>query len=363
MYKYFKDLEIRQKHFLSNNGETINATEYLKRHYAETKRRIEENIVPREYDNPLGVQFELTSKCNQKCIHCYNQSNDFKHNDIQSELSTKEWKAIAREAVSMGIFQCVISGGEPTTLGNELFEIMDILHKGGVEFVVISNGMLINEQMITKFKKYKFSWFQVSIDGSRDYIHDYIRGAKSFEKALNAANLVKEAGLPLVIAHAVMKKNFNYFEEMIDLAFLLGAKRLVTGPYTYMGRAVKNNDQINLTDKECDKVYEICERKAKEYSGKMIIAISTEEPISLRKKLASPNDVMLIRPNGDVKFDCVSPFKIGNVKEQSLKEIWDSKGKSVNSSQCLLDYIKQIKAAKDLLRVKPRVNVDPDILL
>lgn len=70
MYKYFKDLEIRQKHFLSNNGETINATEYLERHYAETKRRIEENIVPREYDNPLGVQFELTSKCNQKCIHC-----------------------------------------------------------------------------------------------------------------------------------------------------------------------------------------------------------------------------------------------------------------------------------------------------
>ncbi len=37
------------------------------------------------------------------------------------------------------------------------------------------------------------------------------------------------------------------------------------------------------------------------------------------------NDVLLIRPNGDVKFDCIAPFKIGNLKEETLQDIWNKK--------------------------------------
>ncbi len=358
-----KGLDLKKQYLIDVNGRSYSTKEYITQYHKGAELQRTMNLVPECYDRPLGLQLELTSKCPQKCIQCYNQSNDSEHNDLCHELSVEEWKDIARQAKDLDIFQCVISGGEPTTLGNRLFEIMDILDEAGVRFVVISNGMLINKAMVERFKKYRYSWFQISIDGSREEIHDFIRGAKSFKKAIEAANMIKEAGIPLVIAHCVMKYNKDYLSEMIDMCYMLGAVKVVTGPFSYMGRAVENSDLISLTDDEVAEVYEICDKKAIEYTGRMQVSVSAEESTSLRVKLAEPNSVMLIRPNGDVKFDCVSPFKIGNVREESLKEIWDKRGKSVYSNERLIEYIKQIKNARDMLSVKPRVNYDPDEML
>lgn len=350
-----------KKAFISDAyGQTFSSQEYIEYFHSMVAAKQEANLIPKLYEKPIGAQLELTYKCNQKCIHCYNQSG--MENSNNPQLSLDEWKAIAHQLGKMGIFQCVISGGEPTLMGEGLFEIMDILHEYGVIFVVITNGMLINEENIKRFAKYRYSWFQVSIDGSRPELHNYIRGTNAFDKAIKAADLVKRAGLPLVIAHAVMKKNIGYLEEMIDLAYRLGAMRVVAGPFSYMGRAVLNSEDIELTDDEIVQAYEIIDKKALEYSGRMEVSIPSEEAISLRIRLAEPNGVMLFRPNGDVKFDCVSPFKIGNIKENSLEDIWEI-GRKVYSNERLINYIMKIKTHEDLLTTYPRINVDPDELL
>lgn len=356
-------LNPKRKFMMDINGKSYKVGDFLQYYHKGVVAQMDKNLIPKLYEKPLGVQFELTYKCNQHCIHCYNQSGDYEYNSLAEELSVEEWKSIAKEAGKLGVFQCVISGGEPTLLGDSLFEIMDILDAYGVRFVVISNGMLIDNQMVEKFKKYTYSWFQISIDGSRPELHNAIRGANSFEKALDAANLIKEAGIPLVIAHSIMQLNKNYLGEMFDLCYLLGACKVMTGPISHMGRAVLNNEQVALTHDDILEIYKICDEKALEYSGKMQITLSAEEPTSLRVRLAEPNGVMLIRPNGDVKFDCVSPFKIGNTKKDSLETIWNERGKHVYKSQRLIEYVTAIKTAEDMLHVKPRVNVDPDELL
>lgn len=350
-----------QKAFFTDGyGQVFDAHNYIEYYHHMINAKQEAKLIPSLLEKPNGAQFELLYKCNQRCIHCYNQSG--MENNNTPGLSLEEWKRIAKEMGEMGIFQCIMSGGEPTLMGDGLFEIMDILHEYGVMFIVISNGMLINEEKMKRFSKYRYNWFQISIDGSRPEIHDYIRGAKSFNKAIAAANLVKQAGIPLVIAHAVMKKNKDYLPEMIDLAYMLGATRIVTGPFSYMGRAVLNSEDIELTDEEIQEAYKIIDEKAGEYEGRMEVSIPTEEVVSLRTKLAEPNGVMLIRPNGDVKFDCVSPFKIGNVRENSIKEIWEV-GRQVHSHPRLIEYVNQIKCHRDLLTTKPHINVDPDELL
>lgn len=364
MEKYESILEgisPKRKFLIDVGGNVYNVNDYIKHYHEGMRRQMENNFIPSIYEKPLGVQLELTYKCNQRCIHCYNQSG--MDNNDKEGLTIQDWKEVARQAGDLGVFQCVISGGEPTVLGDELFEIMDILDSYDIKFVVISNGMLIDEKTIKKFRKYKYSWFQISIDGSRPELHDTIRGVKSFEKAIKAANLVKEAGMPLVIAHSVMKINKDYIEEMLDMCYLLGAAKVITGPFSYMGRAVLNSELISLTDKEINEVYDICDKKAREFSGRMQIAVAGEEVTSLRVKLAEPNSVLLIRPNGDVKFDCVSPFKIGNIKENTLHEIWSERGRYVYSNPRLINYVSQIKSTTDMLHVEPRVNVDPDELL
>lgn len=108
---------------------------------------------------------------------------------------------------------------------------------------------------------------------------------------------------------------------MIDLAYMLGAMRIVAGPFSYMGRAVLNGKDIELTDEEIAETYKIIDQKAAEYGGRLEVSIPSEEAVSLRIRLAEPNGVMLIRPNGDVKFDCISPFKIGNIRNTILQEM------------------------------------------
>lgn len=137
------DIELKNSIITDYYGNTIEISDYLEKCFDLISAKQEAKLIPYTYDNPLGIQLELTSKCNQHCLHCYNQSGSNECTD--SELTIKEWKQIAKELADMGVFQCVISGGEPTVLGDSVFEIMDILHQHGVIFVFISNGMLINE--------------------------------------------------------------------------------------------------------------------------------------------------------------------------------------------------------------------------
>lgn len=37
----------------------------------------------------------------------------------------------------------ILSGGEPLHLGNDSFDMMDILHDDGTSFVIITNGFLL----------------------------------------------------------------------------------------------------------------------------------------------------------------------------------------------------------------------------
>lgn len=353
-------VKLKRASFTDAYGNVISFDNYIKYCVDAVSIKQESRKIPYLYENPIAIQLELTDKCNQKCIHCYNQSGT--NCESTKELTIDEWKNVANESSRMGVFQYIISGGEPTILGSKLFDIMNILHESRATFIFISNGMLINEENIENFAKYRYNWFQLSIDGSRPEIHDFIRGATSFNKVVKAANLVKQAGLPLVIAHCVMKRNIDDLEEMIDVAYLLGASRIIVGPFSNMGRAVLNNEDIAITQEEILRVYEIIEKKAIQYIGLMEVAIPAEEVFSLRTKLIEPNQVLLVRPNGDVKFDCVSPFTIGNVRQNTLREIWRY-GKQVHMHPRLEQYVMQIKSQSDLLTVKPRINVDPDELL
>lgn len=105
-----------------NGARLVGVKQYYRQHRKGIHDKIENKLLPKNYQYPVGVQFELTYACNQKCIHCYNQSGG-KH--AEKEMSLDEWKKLAHRVGEMGVFQCIISGGEPTLLKEGLFEILD----------------------------------------------------------------------------------------------------------------------------------------------------------------------------------------------------------------------------------------------
>ena len=88
------------------------------KHVSQVKENIdtlqEKGKYPTVFSFPTTIQFELTSACNLKCIHCYNRSGD---SNVKTNLTPKLWLELSHHIVdSGGIFQCILSGGEPLLL-------------------------------------------------------------------------------------------------------------------------------------------------------------------------------------------------------------------------------------------------------
>jgi MoaA/NifB/PqqE/SkfB family radical SAM enzyme len=304
------------------------------------EKEIREVRYPGEFSFPVGLQFELTSACNLKCKHCYNRSGD---SDKKTLMTPEKWKEFARYIVKKGgIFQCIISGGEPLLLGEDLFEIMDILHQDGTGFLLITNGYFVTPEIVDALSKYRYYRLQVSIDGSNAALHDGFRGVPgSFKKACEAALLFAAKGMPVSIAHSVTPENLDKLEEMAELSYLLGASMLMIGKIMPSGRATQNREII-LNEFETKKMENKITVLQKKYSGRMTIQGSMSDILQLNKSAISPPTVAIIRPNGDVRVDCVAPIVAGSILQEDFCEIWNRKFKNVWQDARALAYLNEV---------------------
>jgi len=321
----------------------------------------EHGLYPKEFSYPITLQFELTGKCNLACKHCYNRSGDKDRKDT-TYMTPNKWCELAHEIVNDGgIFQCIISGGEPLLLGDDLFNIMDILHDDGTSFVMITNGLLLTKEKVKKLQKYRFFWFQVSIDGHIPEIHDPFRGVKgSWQHAVDGAMEISNAGLPLVIAHSVTPTNLPYLDEMVNLAYQLGANSIILGDILPSGRAISNMNLI-LTRDQKNYLYKMINELSQKYQGKIRIERAMDLKSQMNRYVTQSNTGGIIRPNGDFRLDCMAPFVIGNVLHTPLKELWQKKGINAWQSPRVQEYIASIH--EDGTGAMLRNHVDHDIIL
>ena len=311
---------------------------------------------PKKFEYPMTLQFELTGQCNLKCKHCYNRSGDA---DRKTLMTPEKWCELSRQIVADGgIFQCIISGGEPLLLGEKLFDIMDILHDDGTSFVIITNALLLTKKFARKFNKYRYFWFQISIDGSTAELHDEFRGVKgSFNRAVNGALEISDLGIPLVIAHTVTPKNLPYVEEMIQLSYDLGANSIILGEVMPSSRAYEHGEII-LSNEQKNFLYGKIEELTPKYRGKVTIQRSAELKIQMERYQQEVNAGGIIRPNGDFRIDCMAPFTVGNVLNNSIKNIWLEKGIDAWQFAAVKNFVNSIDEDEQTAAIMNHVDAD-----
>ena len=273
---------------------------------------------------PLSsLHFELTSKCNAYCKHCYNNSGGEYSAD---RMTPNEWIKFSKYLVNHGgVFECLLSGGEPLLLGERLFDIMDILHDDGTIFLLMTNGYLMTELFARKFSKYHYHWFQLSLDGVTAEYHDAFRNLPGcWEKTVKAAKYVSKYGIPLKIAHCVTPYNLKDVDAMCELAYSLGASSIMLGGISLSGRTGKNRDML-LSENEKDLLYEKIQYNREKFQGKLRIKSTNSVKEGLERHAQRPRSNVVIRPNGDVRIDGMAPFVIGNVLQDDFSELWERK--------------------------------------
>ena len=168
---------------------------------------------------PISTSFELTPFCNFDCVMCYVKLNKQQAQKRGELLSAEKWIEIARQAKDMGTLYLCLTGGEVFT-HPDFWEIYSELNKMGFLISILSNGSLIDEEVIKKFKEYGMPYFiKITLYGASDETYLKTCGvADGFSRVEKAINLLIEENVPLKLTATIVKENACDLQEMYKFA-------------------------------------------------------------------------------------------------------------------------------------------------
>ncbi len=173
----------------------------------------------------------VTRQCNLACPHCYYDSGP----GAPGHMPLEAVRDLCQQLLMLGGQEVTLSGGEPL-MHPEFLGILTGLD-GELAFELLTNGTLVDEDLAEILSR-KAARVQVSLDGSRPAIHDTIRGAGAFERALSGIRALKEAGLKdLVLCATVTSVNVQDLGGIISLGRHLGASQVRFLAPRRLGRA------------------------------------------------------------------------------------------------------------------------------
>ncbi len=290
---------------------------------------------------PLVMSWNVTRACNLKCSHCYIDADGKK---IDNELSTQEGKQLMDQINEVSRPLLILSGGEPM-LRPDIFELIEYGSKKGIKMGLGSNGYLIDDAVAKKLKISGIATVSISLDSHIPAQHDDFRGVyNAWERAVNACKALRKNNVLVQVNTTLTHENYDQIDDIMSLAESIGVENFHLFFLVPTGRGVK------LTDISPQKYEEmITTTFAKVHHHRLNVRPSCA-PQFMRIAQGMNMDMKQwirgciagmyycrIYPNGDVTPCPYMPIKLGNVREQSFKDIWFNSEvfKNIRNPNCL----------------------------
>ena len=115
----------------------------------------------------------------------------------------------------------------------------------------------------------------------------------------------------------------SHLDRVTSLACELGAYSFYSGRTMFTGNAVKTWHKLAPTDAQYVEFFEVLHAKAQEYRGRMLVHFHELGLLEeLRYRLQHPAALLIVLPNGLVKLINALPFICGDLRVQSLADVW-----------------------------------------
>ena len=314
---------------------------------------------------PETISLFLTYRCNLRCKMCGQWGvKGSSHNYSQEKLETQlTLDAVEKMLDNVMDFKPNITlfGGEPL-LYRDWPVVVEMVKKKGMRCNVITNGVLVKQQA-RKIIDTGIDEIIFSLDGPKD-VHDKIRGtAGTYDRAmagfkkLQELKTAKVVKAPLInISTTIFEENYERLDEVVDSAVEMGAASLTFHHLIFLGEETYSRHESMF-----DKHFSISDHDWKGFVRKHLPVIDPGKLMATLKKIkaASPGIDVSVYPNltdSEVEkyytsFDflpdsyskkCLSPwmtayvlpdgsvrpcqslnYSIGNILENSFKEIWN----------------------------------------
>lgn len=214
--------------------------------------RMKKSLLSQAFETriPMSVLFELTARCNFNCKMCFVHDLDHKK-ALCEELSTQQWIKIFDDAIENGLMFATISGGE-CLLRSDFKELYLYLFKKGIHLKVYTNALLLNEEYLSFFKKYKPDLIQISLYGTSDEEYYLATGMRSYSVIQKNIDALAVSGIDYNISITLSEESKPFFKNIID--FVNEKKYSVCFSELYLApREELKRNKLAITPKEiCD---------------------------------------------------------------------------------------------------------------
>jgi len=200
--------------------------------YGRDSSQLPSHLLQFSKDKRPVVVWNITRRCNLKCVHCYAQSED---RSYVNELTTEQGKVLIDDLAQYGVPVILFSGGEPLAR-RDLPELADYAVQKGMRAVISTNGTLISKETATLLKKIGLSYVGISLDGMEE-INDRFRGVRgAFRSALEGIENCKAVGIKVGLRFTINKFNAGEIPEIFNLIETMDIPRVCFYHLVYAGR-------------------------------------------------------------------------------------------------------------------------------
>jgi radical SAM protein with 4Fe4S-binding SPASM domain len=300
---------------------TVGATPVMDRLITRTVRK----------HRPLSAHFDLTYRCNERCVHCYLDHND------HGELTTAECLAVLEELARAGTLFLTFSGGE-IFLRPDLDEILTAARSLHFDVSLKTNALMVTRERAARLRELGVRRVQISVYSDQPEVHDAITKVPgSLRRTLAAIPLLLEQGLHVKLACPLMRENLLAYRGVMALAEKLAIPYILDLTITPMmdgteGPLAHRVPVSAFLPILQDLTLHACKPQpnshaasvADSFSPVMGSAVSSGIENSAYEDLpcSAGHNSCYISPYGDV-FPCVQlPQAAGNLRRQRFSEIW-----------------------------------------
>jgi radical SAM protein with 4Fe4S-binding SPASM domain len=306
-----------------------------------------------KYEHPSLISFEITNKCNFKCLYCYDSRINRPSSKISSENDVSSQKEMTVDEIrkylipqidEMKFRYFVWIGGEPTLRFNDIIDLAPDISgiKSLEETCVSTNGYLLTEDMLDRYKRAysRFRWntIAISLDSLNPETQKKLRPPKEdvFDRVMNAIDMSLKKGFFVSIQTVTNRLNFQELIPMINFVKKKGMRCVMElYPMIRTGYA-KENDDLSLTKEQWKEL----DRIRVKYYGNPILAsddmpcpFDPEQWFKIRDKstalfqgCSAGNNFFNVDHAGNVYPCNYLPIKLGNIKNDAheLRNLWNT---------------------------------------
>jgi len=163
---------------------------------------------------PFSGTIEITRRCSNRCVHCYNNLPLNDQAARQRELTYQEHCQVLDEITKAGCLWVLFTGGE-IFVRSDFLDIFTRARQNGLLISLFTNGTLITPAIADYLAKWRPHSIDITLYGRTRETYEQVTGIPgSFERCMRGIRLLMERDLPLKLKTMAITLNKHEIFEM-----------------------------------------------------------------------------------------------------------------------------------------------------